>query len=220
MSIRREGAAPSAPVLPLPVYILAGGKSSRFGGDKARAQVRGRALILHLTEALQPVASRFAVVADRVEKYTDLGLRTLADRRADAGPLAGIETALEDSDPATAAGPGEDSGWRLIVSCDWVGLRAAWVEALARAAAADGGPIPPAVAFHGERWEPLLALVHVALRPAIAAMFTAGDTAVWRLLDRAGARKLPLPTDWSAAAQVNTPQQLADWLARQDRGKI
>ena len=63
----------------VPVYILAGGKSSRFGQDKARVQLHGQPLLLHTARMVQAFASSITVVANAVDKYADLGLRTIAD---------------------------------------------------------------------------------------------------------------------------------------------
>lgn len=70
--------------------VLAGGRSSRFGGDKALARIDGKPLIAHAVEAL----SRYAddvVCCGRAWP----GTATLADRPAGGhGPLAGLNAAL------------------------------------------------------------------------------------------------------------------------------
>jgi molybdopterin-guanine dinucleotide biosynthesis protein A len=78
---------------PIPVYLLAGGRSSRFGSDKARAELAGVPLILRLAHQVEPVASPLVVVADRRDKYLDLGLTTIADALPGLGPLGGLLTA-------------------------------------------------------------------------------------------------------------------------------
>ncbi len=55
------------------VYILAGGKSRRFGSDKARAEAKGVAVIVRVAEALASIAGTVTVVADRAGRYDDLG---------------------------------------------------------------------------------------------------------------------------------------------------
>ena len=58
----------------VPVYILAGGRSRRFGRDKARATTGGAALVVRLAELLTPVAQSITVIAGRPGAYDDLGL--------------------------------------------------------------------------------------------------------------------------------------------------
>ncbi|HEY9840887.1 MAG TPA: NTP transferase domain-containing protein, partial [Candidatus Obscuribacterales bacterium] len=63
----------------LPVYLLAGGRNSRFGSDKARALLGGSPLILQVARLLHPYAADLKVVATTAGAYADLGLETLAD---------------------------------------------------------------------------------------------------------------------------------------------
>lgn len=70
--------------------LLAGGRSSRFGGDKALAPINGRPLIAHAAEAL-------ALHADDVVCCGRAwpGMAMLADCPAGGhGPLAGLNAAL------------------------------------------------------------------------------------------------------------------------------
>jgi molybdopterin-guanine dinucleotide biosynthesis protein A len=88
-------------------YILVGGKSSRFGRDKALVEVGGRPLALRVVDALSPVTGTVTLVG-APEKYRHLGLRVIPDLLADFGPLAGILAALDDSQRA----------WNLLLACD------------------------------------------------------------------------------------------------------
>lgn len=70
--------------------ILAGGRSSRFGSDKALAAFDGRALIDHVADAVEPQVDALIVVG-----RTHPGLHAIPDRPApDLGPLGGIAAAL------------------------------------------------------------------------------------------------------------------------------
>ncbi len=65
--------------------VLAGGRSSRFGSDKALAMLDGRTLLDHALAALRPHCDAVIVV----------GRGEIADwPRADMGPLGGIAGAL------------------------------------------------------------------------------------------------------------------------------
>lgn len=189
----------------VPAYVLAGGRSSRFGTDKARANLAGVPLIRHVAEIVRRCCDEPAAVADLAGKYADLGLRTIADRRAGLGPLAGVEAAL--SDRLERLGP----GWVVLASCDLAGLKREWVETLTRGLPASENPVPFAVAFKGEFWQPFPAAYHTALLPAVSCLLDEGRASFQRLLTEAGdaAIPLPLPDDWPVIVQANTPEELA-----------
>ncbi|MSQ85112.1 MAG: hypothetical protein EXR77_19935 [Myxococcales bacterium] len=80
-------------------YVLAGGHSTRFGGDKARALYRGRPLLHHAVDSLRPVARRVSVIADTPDKYAgllELAVGALTDRLTQRGPMGGLLAALDD----------------------------------------------------------------------------------------------------------------------------
>ncbi|PKM16889.1 MAG: molybdenum cofactor guanylyltransferase [Gammaproteobacteria bacterium HGW-Gammaproteobacteria-2] len=81
--------------------ILAGGRSRRMGGvDKAWLPWRGSSLIETLAEALLAQVDDVLVVANHLpERYAAIGLRCVADRRAEyPGPMAGLEAGFYASD--------------------------------------------------------------------------------------------------------------------------
>jgi len=192
----------------VPVFILAGGKSSRFGSDKARALVDGKPLVALLAERLRTQAVSITVVADVAGKYADLNLETIADDEPGLGPIGGLKTALRVLKEPAAGG-----AWFLLSSCDLVGFDLQWLEALL-AARTSGAR---AVAFKGERWEPLIALYHQSIGEDLARAIAAGELSMWKLLERVSATALPLPTNWAGSAQFNTPQELATFLKSQEK---
>lgn len=87
--------------------ILAGGRSSRYGSDKAVALLEGRALIDHVADRLGPQVAAL-VICGRVHG----DLTALADCPApDLGPLGGLCAALRHA---------QDHGFDAVVSagCD------------------------------------------------------------------------------------------------------
>ena len=68
-------------------FVLAGGKSSRMGQDKALLNWHGRSLLDHMVELLRSVADPVQVV----------GRDQLPDRIPGLGPLSGIATGIEAS---------------------------------------------------------------------------------------------------------------------------
>src|ERR1043165_919776 len=91
-------------------YVLAGGASSRFGRDKALAQLGGQAVLARMCNLVETVTGSVHVVASAV-RYPNLRAKIVEDRWPGEGPLGGIITALN----ATAADASK-CDWNLIVS--------------------------------------------------------------------------------------------------------
>lgn len=180
----------------LPTYILAGGRSSRFGRDKARAQIGGEALLRLVAASLEPAASSVTVVADRAGKYRDLGFETIADLRPGLGPLGGLWAALSHHGP---------SGWLLCVSCDRVGVRVEWLQALLSARRAGAR----AVLFRGRIWQPLPGLYHSCFAPEVDAAIRAGRLTPWKLLEQTDSVALSMPSDWDDSVDINDLEELS-----------
>lgn len=72
-------------------FILAGGKSTRMGRDKALLDWNGRTLLDHMVD----------LISSAVDKVHVVGRAHLPDRLPGHGPLSGIATALETSETDT-----------------------------------------------------------------------------------------------------------------------
>ncbi len=88
--------------------ILAGGKSSRMGTNKALLQLNGKTVIEGIVEKLENIVDDIIIVTNTFEDYAFLHLPMVEDKRKNMGPLAGIEAGL-------AAAKTERN---LIVACD------------------------------------------------------------------------------------------------------
>lgn len=105
--------------------VLAGGRSRRFGSDKAMALLHGKPLLMHAAEALARHA-RELVLCGR----TETGFTCLADRPApDLGPLSGLNAALHHAAAHGFAGV-------LCTGCDMPIFPDALAQALIGAGAA------------------------------------------------------------------------------------
>lgn len=162
--------------------VLAGGRSQRFGSDKALALLDGRPLIRHAIERLAACCDAVVVVGRdwpghaRVEDHPGPGL----------GPLAGLCGALLHAGHHGFAHV-------LCVPCDTPGLPPDLVRRLA-----------PAPAVADGHWT--IGLWPAALGPALAARITAGAPMAMRgFAADAGARQVPLP----GLVNVNRPGDLA-----------
>lgn len=74
--------------------IIAGGKSRRFGTDKALYPFEGRPLIEHAAAVLRRIFTHVIISTNDIAKFSYLGLPCFADTIPGIGPLGGIYTAL------------------------------------------------------------------------------------------------------------------------------
>lgn len=178
------------------VYILAGGKSRRFGSDKARAEAKGVAVIVRVAEALASVAGTVTVVADRAGRYDDLGLHTIGDLIPEKGPIGGLLTAIDRHTP---------DEWIFVAACDWVGIRREWIQCLAdeRARAAAGSA---AVVFRSRRgFEPLFGFYCGSIRETVALEIDNGRLKMQDLLAGLDTVAVAVPDNWDEMVNLNRP---------------
>lgn len=173
----------------IPLYILAGGASSRFGSDKARAEFEGAPLVVRVATGLAAAAAPATVVSAAPDAYADLGLRTIGDVAPGLGPMGGLTTALGD-----AGGP------LFLAACDLREPRAEWAQAIT-----DAGSTAAFKGDHG--WEPLFARYEPSVLPIAEALLERGEGSMHKLLDEVG-MALPLPTGWPSEPSFNRPGDL------------
>jgi molybdopterin-guanine dinucleotide biosynthesis protein A len=77
--------------------VLAGGRSSRFGGPKLAAELDGATILEHTLRAVEAVVGEIVVAAGAASQPESIAarpLRVVADDEPFAGPLAALEGAL------------------------------------------------------------------------------------------------------------------------------
>ena len=75
--------------------ILAGGKSSRYGRNKALEQINGIRLIEKVIDLIRPVFHRLIIITNTPHEYEYLQLPMYEDLIKGLGPLGGIYTGLQ-----------------------------------------------------------------------------------------------------------------------------
>lgn len=194
------------PTCDIQIYVLAGGRSSRFGSDKAMAPIAGSPLICGVIDALTGLSklrNTITLVTGATERYAKLGCRIITDRPTGVGPLGGLCAALEDKLNSTGA------GWVLLASCDLIFPKRQWVDKLVEHVCDDR---TLAIAFYADRWEPMLALYHTDLMPIAKRQIINGNHSFQSLLTQAQAVRVDLPDGLASIPQANTPEQLQEAL--------
>ena len=182
--------------------VIAGGRSVRFGSEKAVATFSGEPLLMLAVKRLRRTCARVAVNARPRTQAEALaraaGLPVLYDQDGDPlGPLAGVKVALQWA---------RDVGARaLAVSpCDAPMLPEDLFPRLLDAAG-DGAAM--AETLDGD--QPLCAVWPVGALPRLAEALAGGrHPAVWRFLEGCGARRVHFGTP-ELFANINTTADLA-----------
>jgi len=163
--------------------VLAGGQSSRFGSDKALAEIDGHTLLALAVDTLAGWCDHVVVVGRAVAPAP-----TLPDwPRPGMGPLGGIAAALRLA---------TDEGYASVLTCgvDSLGLPENLLELL--------GAAPACL-----RAQPIVGLWPAEASPTVEALLHGEPPhSVYRLAELVGARLVELD---DIPANVNTPEDLA-----------
>ncbi|MDZ4701280.1 MAG: molybdenum cofactor guanylyltransferase [Rhodothermales bacterium] len=183
------------PSLPPPAgLVLAGGRSTRFGSDKALALVDGRPMIQRVYHAVAALADPVFVSVGESHTTYDLPARHIVDRYPGRGPLAGIHAGL-------LASPAE---WLLVAPCDMPFLDTNSLKKLLKARTADYDAV---IAVNAEGLAtPVLGLYHRRCLARIEARLALGELALQGLLDQLEIVKVRI--DAEALRNVNAPEAI------------
>jgi molybdenum cofactor guanylyltransferase len=77
-------------------FVLAGGKSTRMGRDKAALALNGRTLLEHALDVLRKVAGEVCILGPK-QLYANHGAPVIEDIYPGCGPLGGIHAALSQT---------------------------------------------------------------------------------------------------------------------------
>ncbi|WP_035186570.1 molybdenum cofactor guanylyltransferase [Alteribacter aurantiacus] len=132
--------------------ILAGGKSSRMGTNKALLTVGGIPTIERVKDILISTCSQTVVVGNQEDLYRFLNVSFIKDHHSGKGPLAGIHAGLKWS----------TTDWNLVVACDMPLMNEEVVLGLIDQSNASSDVIIPRA---GGRDQPLLALYRKSSLP-------------------------------------------------------
>jgi molybdopterin-guanine dinucleotide biosynthesis protein A len=183
--------------------IMAGGKSTRMGQDKAWIELDGEPLITRVARVLGEVADEVIVVAND-PRYETLGLRVVRDKYPQGGALGGIATGVGAAAHDTV----------LVAACDMPFLSAElWRLLLGHAGEAD--VVIPRVAAE---YETMHALYAKTCLPHMARAIAENRLRVISFFDAVSVKAIDEPElrtvdpTFRAFTNVNTPEELASTL--------
>jgi molybdenum cofactor guanylyltransferase len=197
----------------LSVTILAGGRSSRMGRDKATIEIDGIPMIRRIYDVVAGCRDRSGVMlgsSERIyvvtswpQRYQPILPTTcgfIAERSPDCGPLVAFSQALAEI----------TSEWVFLIACDLPNLSTpaiqSWIDAL---------PSIPAesiayLAKHADRgWEPLCGFYRQNCHRDLLAYIDRGGRSFQGWLNRQVVTELVV-TDPTWLFNCNTPEDLVD----------
>ncbi len=177
-------------------FVLAGGRSSRMGRDKALLPLRS-GLLIQTIAAKAAAAAGTAVLIGDPDRYGRLGIECLPDLRPGMGPLAGIETAL-------ASGRGE---LNLVLACDMPDIETRWLRRLLAGARQTDQRCIVTREPDGAL-QPLCAVYRSHCLGLVEAALDEGRLKLLELVRELKACALQIDTTIS---NINTPQEWAAW---------
>jgi molybdopterin-guanine dinucleotide biosynthesis protein A len=181
--------------------VLAGGKSSRMGTDKAFVSILGRSLIEEVLARVQGLGEETLIVTNRPDDYHYLGLRLVADVIPGMGVLGGIYTALY-----AARMP-----YALVVACDMPFLNRELLSYLVSLREGQDAVVPHV----GGLPEPVHAVYARTCLEAIARNLSSGALKIAEFYPQVRVRYVDAPEierfdpQYHSFVNVNTPEELA-----------
>ena len=175
-------------------YVLAGGKSSRMGRDKALLELAGKSLVQHAVEKLRRIVDEVRILSG------DAGLARFApvvsDLHPGCGPMGGMEAALAHT----------RYDWNLILPVDVPFLPTLLLDTWVRATVSHAVPEGTRIAMYRVNGmaQPALLMIHRELAPYLTASLARGEYKLAPLLHAAAG-------DLSIKRGLWKPAVLREW---------
>lgn len=187
--------------------VLAGGRSVRFGKNKALEPFGQTRLVERAVQSMRPFCSHMMIVANELAPFLDMEVILVRDIIPHQGPLGGLYTALLFS----------TSEWIFVKATDMPFL----VPRLATLMIGAKEGFDAVVPRVNEHYEPLLSLYHRRCFPHIARQIeSTGERKIAGFYRKINLRSIR-EEEWRAVdpggisfKNVNTPQDLAElqWI--------
>lgn len=158
-------------------YVLAGGKSSRMGRDKALLELAGKPLVLRAVQKLQRVCKAVYILGniEELSSYAPL----VRDLHEGCGPLGGMEAAFIHSSENRSLGD-----WNLFMAVDMPFLPAGLLERWVRTVTQQKYARLAMFVVEG-RLQPTLCLLHKDVASYVSDAVAKGQFKLLRALEEA-----------------------------------
>ncbi|NJS10410.1 MAG: molybdenum cofactor guanylyltransferase [Microcoleus sp. CSU_2_2] len=183
------------------VIVLAGGKSSRMGKDKALLEFEGRSLLQRSCEVAASLTSEVYVLTawpDRYRSILTTECQFLLEYSPETGPLVALTQGLTEI----------VAEWILLLACDLPLLEADiiqnWVDRLTEVPLSTLAVVP----YQNSRWEPLCGFYRSQSLSSLQRFIESGGRSFQVWLNQIGATPLPVSIREAVMlSNCNTPEE-------------
>jgi molybdopterin-guanine dinucleotide biosynthesis protein A len=196
-----KGVGRDHPIRDVTGVILAGGRSSRFGSNKALALVDGQPIIQRIAGVMSSLFSECLLVTNTPAEYEFLGWPVTRDCYQGYGPLAGIHAALLQISTPRA----------FVVACDMPNLSRELIQYLCSINGQEYDVILP---WLQQGQEPLFGIYHKKSLAVINTCLQQGNCQIIRTLEELRVRRVTEPEilaitgDLACFKNINRPTDL------------
>jgi molybdopterin-guanine dinucleotide biosynthesis protein A len=186
----------------LTAIILAGGKSSRMGEDKALISIQGVPLLRLIYNIAEACADTVYVVTPWEERYQHIlpsNCQFIKETLLSAGPLVGFAQGLTQV----------QTDWVLLLACDLPNLRFEVLQAWANQLDDISDEAIAALAHHIKGWEPLCGFYRRSCLADLNKYIEEGGRSFQQWLNQHSVQVLPV-TEPGMLFNCNTPEDLAN----------
>ena len=145
--------------------ILAGGKSSRMGTDKALLEINQKQLLQHAIDFCNFFCNHL-IISSNYPEHDTFGIKRVADIEKNCGPLGGIYSGLKET----------TTDWNFVLSVDAVFVERKFVLEMLNKTDNFDAVVP----YHAKGKEPLIAFYH---RDITAEIFQQIERKNYRMTD-------------------------------------
>lgn len=152
----------------LTAIILAGGKSTRMGTDKALMTFKGRSLLDNAIDICKPVCQDILISSNNPAHQTG-EIPVVFDEYQNCGPMGGLYSGLKKS----------KTEWNFVLSVDSPFIKPEFIKKII----SEIDDVDAVVPIHKKGKEPLVAFYHKNCLPEIETRIIQGNFAIYKLFE-------------------------------------